>query len=45
MYECECNLVGGVGVCVGDRDLYGERVFVKIFINLLRKYVLNMKNK
>lgn len=45
MHECECNLAGGVGVCVGDRDLHGERAPAKIFINLSRKHVLNMKNK
>lgn len=43
--EHECNLAGSVGMCVGDRDLHGERAPAKIFINLSRKHVLKMKNK
>lgn len=41
----ECNLAGSVGMCVGDRDLHGERAPAKIFINLSRKRALEMKNK
>lgn len=35
----ECSLAGSVGMCVGDRDLHGERAPAKIFINLSRKHV------
>lgn len=45
MPEQEHSLAGSVAICVGERDLHGERAPAKIFINLSRKHVLKMKHK